>query len=303
MRHALQLALDGGLSGAALRAYNNLMTFLDYQDQYAEALDLVPAALELARRTGDRPWEMLVLASSLVPLLLTGRWDELVERAAEIGQSTGTFETSIVAIVQAHRGDLDRARALLDSISAQAASPDLQTRSVYCCWLATVLRAEGDSRGALEAAETAIATAGTLPTAFIGVKLSLVEAIEAALDLDDDAKAEALLERMEHLRPGETTPFFVAQAARFRVRLASTRNGGGGADSRFNEATTGFRRMGATFWLAVTLLEHGEWLLAQKRAEEAAALFGEAREIFERLKARPWLERVARAASLENISA
>ena len=38
------------------------------------------------------------------------------------------------------------------------------------------------------------------------------------------------------------------------------------------------------FWLAVTLLEQGE-----------AAGLAEAREIFERLEAAPWLERVAAA--------
>ena len=45
-------------------------------------------------------------------------------------------------------------------------------------------------------------------------------------------------------------------------------------------------------------LEHGEWLAAQGRAEEAEPLFAEAREIFERLEAKPWLERVEAVAPL-----
>jgi hypothetical protein len=44
--------------------------------------------------------------------------------------------------------------------------------------------------------------------------------------------------------------------------------------------------------MAVTLVEHGEWLIAQGRPEEASSLLDEAREIFERLEARPWVERV-----------
>jgi hypothetical protein len=44
--------------------------------------------------------------------------------------------------------------------------------------------------------------------------------------------------------------------------------------------------------LAVTLLEHGEWLAGQGRSEDAASLLTEARVIFERLAARPWVERV-----------
>jgi hypothetical protein len=39
-------------------------------------------------------------------------------------------------------------------------------------------------------------------------------------------------------------------------------------------------------------LEHAEWLVAQGRAEEAEPLLAEARELFERLRAVPWLERL-----------
>ena len=45
------------------------------------------------------------------------------------------------------------------------------------------------------------------------------------------------------------------------------------------------------FWLAVTLLEHGEWLVAQAGGE-AEPLLAEARAIFEQLGAAPWLERL-----------
>jgi hypothetical protein len=48
------------------------------------------------------------------------------------------------------------------------------------------------------------------------------------------------------------------------------------------------------FWLGVTLLEHGEWLSTDGKASEARPMLEEARGIFERLHARPWLERLAR---------
>jgi hypothetical protein len=50
------------------------------------------------------------------------------------------------------------------------------------------------------------------------------------------------------------------------------------------------------FWLAVTLLEHGEWLTAVGRADEAQSTLDEARTLFQKLKARPWLERLERLA-------
>jgi hypothetical protein len=48
-----------------------------------------------------------------------------------------------------------------------------------------------------------------------------------------------------------------------------------------------------TFWLALTELEHAELLAQQGRGAEAEPLLAEAREIFERLEAKPWLERAS----------
>jgi hypothetical protein len=46
----------------------------------------------------------------------------------------------------------------------------------------------------------------------------------------------------------------------------------------------------------MTQLEHAEWLAGQGRVEAAEPLLAEARETFERLAARPWLERVDEAS-------
>ena len=56
---------------------------------------------------------------------------------------------------------------------------------------------------------------------------------------------------------------------------------------RLKAAAAGFREYDLRFWLAVTLLEHGE-------LADDAPLLDEARGIFEELKATPWLERVER---------
>jgi hypothetical protein len=57
--------------------------------------------------------------------------------------------------------------------------------------------------------------------------------------------------------------------------------------------------MGVPFWMAVTLLEYAEWLTGQGRADDATSSLTEAREIFERLEARPWLERLERMGEPE----
>jgi hypothetical protein len=48
--------------------------------------------------------------------------------------------------------------------------------------------------------------------------------------------------------------------------------------------------------MAVTLVEHGEWLARAGRAGDAKPLFEEAGEVFERLQAKPWLERLGQTA-------
>jgi hypothetical protein len=57
-----------------------------------------------------------------------------------------------------------------------------------------------------------------------------------------------------------------------------------------------FRELETPFWLAVALLESAEWLVNEGRAEDAKPLLDEARELFERLRATPWLSRVEAVA-------
>ena len=44
--------------------------------------------------------------------------------------------------------------------------------------------------------------------------------------------------------------------------------------------------------IPVTLLEQAEWLAEQGRGDEGRPFVEEARQVFERLQARPWLDRV-----------
>ena len=54
------------------------------------------------------------------------------------------------------------------------------------------------------------------------------------------------------------------------------------------------RDLGYPFPLAVTLVEQGEWLRTAGRPENADPLLAEARDVFGRLGAVPWLENGAR---------
>jgi hypothetical protein len=90
--------------------------------------------------------------------------------------------------------------------------------------------------------------------------------------------------------PGRRPPILEAHAYRFRGRLDGDAEG-------FVTAVSRFREIGIPFWLAVSLLEHGELT-----GDESS--LAEARGIFEGLRATPWLERLdAVAARPEEVPA
>ena len=286
---ALETALAGDLHAAAVRAFNNLAVLFESSDRYAEAVDLINRARELARRVGDRVWEGIFLGGPISGLTLLGRWDEALSRVASFedmgGHGIDSSLTSPVVEIFCQRGDLPAARAWLDENVAMRTDEDVQARTGHLVAEAQALRAEGRLRGALEAAEEALAVRSTLGITFLTVKLGLVEALEAAFALGETDKVKELLRLVEELRPGERPPLLEAHAHRFHGKLA-------GDENEFSAAAAAFRQLSLRFWLAVTLLEHGELLAEQVRGDEAALLLAEAREIFEELEARPWLERV-----------
>jgi len=299
---ALAVALEDDLSGAALRAYQNLNAFMADVDRFDAGLRYNAEGLELARRTGNRAAELRIRATDVSAFAWLGRWDEAVSAADELLETTDLTSGTLVELlfacaIHVNRGDLERARRVLLRVPEMASSQDVQTRVIYRGQQAGVLRAEGRLSEALAAGEEAYGARGELGIVNVTVKEGLVQAIEAAFALEETAKVEQLLGEIDSLRPGDLTPYLRAHGSRFAARLAAL---GGEPDpvrSGFVSAASAFREMGALLWLGVTLLEHGEWLVGQGRADEAGTLLAEAREIFERLRARPWTDRLNRAAA------
>jgi len=300
VEHALKLALEGELSGSALRAFNNLGAFLRLQDRNREAMEMLAKSLELSRRVGDRTWELINLSSEVFFLTDSGMWDEALERVSEVRQlptqsvyHLGRMLSALFILV--HQGRLDEAHEFLEAMSIGERVEDVQYRAGFGWARALLANASGDHETALKHAQGAMEARAEIGIA--DLKPALVELFEAALKVNR-AIAEEMLFDLEQLHPGEATPVLTAQSARFRERLFPSEGGSG-----FSAATAIFREISLPFWIAVTLLERGEALIAQSRSAEAEPLLVEARGIFERLHARPWLERLARSASVDSISA
>jgi class 3 adenylate cyclase/tetratricopeptide (TPR) repeat protein len=283
---SLDRALENELHGAALRALNNLGVVLESSDQYTDAVDLIERGLELSRRVGNRVQEANLSGGAVSSLVLLGRWDEAAARAEAPDNPVNAALLTHLATVHSERGDIARAKRQLEDPGLQA-SEDIQLRTALAVAEATILRKAGKALEAIERAESALAARDELGITFLTVKLGFVEALEAAFALGETGKVRELLQVIEVLRPGERPPLLEAHAHRFRAKLS-------GEDPEFTAATKLFRELSLTFWLAVTLLEHSELLVSRDQVDDAGLLVAEAREIFESLKATPWLERVAK---------
>jgi class 3 adenylate cyclase/tetratricopeptide (TPR) repeat protein len=289
------------LYATALRAENNLGVALEASDRYADALELGERMLGLARRRGDRRWESNLRTGALSLLFQLGRWEELLAVAAEeqplVASETARGQLVAAALIYCERGQLATARSLLAADDTLRDSDNPQTRAGHANAEARLLRAEGRPAEALEAAQRAFAIRGELAITDTGIKCGLVEATEAALVLPDLGKAEELLAIAESLDPGELTPFLQAHTARLRARLDAARGNHEHVEKSFRTAASLFREFSLAFHLAVTQVEHAEWLMGQDRADETQPLLAEARQTFEQLQATPWLARAAEATS------
>jgi class 3 adenylate cyclase/tetratricopeptide (TPR) repeat protein len=303
LRHALLVAREHDVPVAALRAYYNLSNTLFYRERYQAFEEPAEQGLALAERIGDRSWELNFRAEIVGLLFMVGRWDEALERFAEIPAVETSAATRfaatelLVAIPQllTARGETRTAAETISSYGEFAESADFQEKGSYAVARAAVLGAQGKVEEALAAALEAVETRGALGPTHAIFKAALVQALEAAMSLGRTAEVERLVSLVDGLGAGETTPFLQAQSARFRALMAAGGDGSQQVDGWFEEAEQKLGSIGVPFWLGTTLVDHGEWLGSQGRTEEARPLLAEARSIFEELEARPWIDRVDRS--------
>jgi class 3 adenylate cyclase/tetratricopeptide (TPR) repeat protein len=299
VRHALEVALEASKPSAAMRAYNNVGDILAQGDRFEEAEQVLSEGLAYARKLGNRQWER-ALSSQIYPLFSLGKWDVALERTALVADETlavarlGLAATLYsVVLIHIYRGELDQAERALAHVAELESSADVQEREAYRAAQAMVLLAKGEAAQALKLAEERVAARGGdfLGLGAENMKELFVVALAAAFELNDAVAVERILGILDQLPPGHSSQVLQAQASRFRARLCAEREETDEADRLFKRAAGLFRELAMPFYLAAVQLEHAEWLAGQGRGGEAEALLAEAREVFERLRTTPWLER------------
>jgi class 3 adenylate cyclase/predicted ATPase len=307
VRQALEIALENDLPAAALRAYNNLGVSAQARDRLDEWLEYAQRGLELSRKRGDRSWEWRFLGGIAENRYSSGEWDEALASAAEIPEdvrpgSIFLLNLPLVVRILVHRGGVEELRRLSNLLEQVDSSADVQEQGVVAWARALFQRGEGRLKEAIAMGEEAVKylrVAGSIGSA----NDAFLDACESALALGDLGKLQDLVAECED-RPGaEQTRLLEAHLERFKAHLAADRGETETAERYLSVALAGFREIGQPFPLAVMLLEYGEWLAGQERGIGAGPILTEAREVFERLGAKPWLERVSKAASGEEIAA
>jgi tetratricopeptide (TPR) repeat protein len=300
IKRSLEIALENDVPSAAIRAYLNLANEMFERDRYEDAHELDLEGIALCRRLGWSGLEWFTKMHIAGYYWLNGSWDENLammrgaptvdEEPAVRGGIEGIAWSSIQVAI--HRGDPDEARRFFEVWDRYDDTADIQVLAVYRIVQALMAGLDGDGRRALEHASAAFDLRDSLSPRHGAIKSSYPIAVEAALAIGDLAAADALITTVESWKPGMICPFMRAQTDRFRARISPDHPD---TETRFKTAAGLFRELGTPFFLACTLLEHGEWLTANDRGDDARPLLQEAGEIFGRLEAAPWLERTAAA--------
>ena len=292
--HALKLAREFGLDEYVGRICVQLSDRCFSRDGYHDAFAYLEESVATARKRGHRPGEWSALSEMTYPHFMLGRWDEVIRMSDEITQEQVESGALLLSLVQSgvgvyvNRGATGEARRLLDLFAWLEGSSEIQAVSTFYGVLGVLRRAEGQLPEALEAATRSAAFADRLGLNFQTVKHSHVEALEIALALDDLTAADDLFAAADAVDPARHSPFVEIHVQRLRARSTGDAEGLAAAAQRFLELELPFYR-------AVTLLE-----LAELTGSEDAR--GEARQLFEALGARPWIERAAAGRSAEIVA-
>jgi predicted ATPase/class 3 adenylate cyclase len=295
MRQALVLAEDKGIDRGAARACMNLSYLLALAGRTADAQEVIERGIALARRRGDRTWEFSLTSNLISGYFAAGRWDDMQEAFDELPEegrlATNPVQASAVldlAQIALFRGETDRVRVLAGDYAGWTDTAHIQVWGIGVWGRVLMAQAEGRHGDALALCGEALRDRRLVDAS--GLEVLLVSGSESAMALGSADGLTELIELVGEL-PIEKARSLEAQIALQRARLAALR---GEEEPNFEAAVVALREIAEPFWVATALLEQAEWLAARGRPEETTPLVAEAREVFERLRTAPYLERLDR---------
>jgi tetratricopeptide (TPR) repeat protein len=287
---ALAMAQAHGLVALEFRARNNIAAWHIIDDPRIR-LATARAGLELARKLGQREWELNLGGHGIDAAFVTGEWDWALGLFAELDHEDAPLESRISAILQvakikAYRGDTTAESSRMEMIESTVASwTNPQWAATLPVIQSSIAFADGDLeasyRHAMRAAETA---RGDL----IASALSYICAARAAVWLRDRERSHEAVRMLDSLPLHGA--WLEATRQEFRAGLLALDGNLEDALAAYAEAAKSFREMELPLCIGMCQLEVATLIGPDHPAARAAA--EEAKEIFTRLGSPPMLERL-----------
>ena len=277
-----------------------------YVDRVPKCREALWRVVDSGRAGGAVATAINALMHLCVDAAFAGRWEESLRLAEEGLAFCSAHDYRLPAwpfrlgqaLIAAARGETDRTRALTDEMTRWAAPRGVGGVELFA-WHARTLAAMG--RGDFEDAYrhvTLISPAGTLPSHVAYALWVLLDVVEAAVRTGRHAEAAAHVAAMRQAGVAAISPRLAAVTA---ASVAITAPTADLAAAGFEEALAVPGAAAWPFERARIQLAYGERLRRARAAVQAREHLLAAREVFQRLDARPWVIRAdneLRAAGL-----
>jgi DNA-binding CsgD family transcriptional regulator len=299
MTRALALESRAGETAIGNRPTHELGLQLLLTDEFDQARRLLQAEAARALEHGDVDLRVGALPLLTVLEIRAGDWplaDQYASECLELACQADNANGEPVALygralVDAHLGRVEAARAAAERGSTLAAAMGSETWRVQNEWLLGFLELSlGDPAHAhlrLGPLVGALHAIGVGEPALFPV---LPDEIEALIGLGELDQAEPLIEELDAQGRALDRAWALATAARGRGLLAAARGNPQDALTHLQQALQEHKRVTRPFELARTLRAHGMVLRRHKHKAAAKAALEQALGIFERLGARLWAD-------------
>jgi predicted ATPase len=260
-------------------------------------------AHEGARREADYFVRYARMAQLLI-LDLQGEWSRLRELARSMQEGATEEPSAFVAIgvarelarIEFRQGNrsesLRQARRALDLAEGVQATDEIAMAEQVFAWDALERGDTADSRRRLEALREKLKSGGVVANnlwEYTGVLSTLVELLLVDRDLDG---ARRLVSEMEGLAGRAHLPWLDTHLASAKGAIARETGDAAGAAGFYRRAAEAWEHLGVPYETGVASVKCADALEAAGRLEEAREVRGKARVTFERLGARPQLDKL-----------